>query len=82
MRNYRVDFTNSDRRVYSVVSAPDLIFAGMKGLELAKLMMEKQALGNNDWTHWRVIIETEDEGRLEKPFPLLHVALPIPGKIH
>ncbi len=65
---YWIKFTNGDEWRGTVVAQPDLTFAAMKARSLALDILQSPAIQCRDHTKWRIVIATENEGRLEEPF--------------
>ena len=70
MTSYTVRFKGPQREVFTVVSAPDAIFAGMKGMRIAQTMAEKDSLRIGDYAGWQVIVDADGEERYQRPFPV------------
>lgn len=66
---YSVRFTNGRIGRRALIVAPDLAFAGMKGIGVARGIMEEMPFGRFDWSDWKVIIDACGEGRFVAPFP-------------
>lgn len=52
------------------MSAPDSIFAGMKGLTIARMIVEQDSLRIGDYSGWDVIVDVEGQERFQERFPL------------
>jgi hypothetical protein len=72
MAIYWIEFTNGDDRRGVVVAQPDIIFAAMKARTLAPEILQLPAIRCRDPVKWRIVIQTDHEGRLEEPFPTPH----------
>ena len=70
MRNYYVRFTNGSEGAATVLAQPDILLARMKARELARGIMEMPSIECRDRAKWRIIIESDEDGRIEEAFPL------------
>jgi hypothetical protein len=70
MRAYLVRFTDGSIWRNATVVAPDIVFAGIKAVAIARSIMAQNSFGNCDWTRWRIAIERPEEGRFEQTFPV------------
>jgi hypothetical protein len=66
---YWIKFTNGDDWRGTVVAQPDIIFATMKARTLAPDILQLPTIRCRDGAKWRIVIQTDNEGRLEEPFP-------------
>jgi hypothetical protein len=66
---YSVVFTdgNTTRRIpLEAFSLPE---ARERAANIARGIMEQHEPATKDWSEWRIVIETLDEGRSDDPFP-------------
>jgi hypothetical protein len=68
LRTYLTVFTDgkSDRRL--CIAEPDIEFAAMRARSVADAIMEQRVFGEHDWSRWKFIVMSADEGNREVPF--------------
>ena len=66
---YSVVFTNGSVFRRTLVEAISLAHAQERAENMARGMMDAHAPGDQDWSQWRIVIETPDQGRSDAPFP-------------
>ena len=69
-RLYGIVFTNGLEHRHASVEADDLAHARKRAGNIAQgIMGGQRSRDMSDWSQWRIVIETRDEGRTDDPFP-------------
>ena len=68
-RLYGIVFTNGLEHRHTSVEADDLAHARQRAGNIAQGIMGQHSRDMSDWSQWRIVIDTRDEGRTEDPFP-------------
>ena len=69
IRSYSVVFTDGKASRRTAVEAISLAHARERSANIARGMMNAHAPGTHDWSAWRILIATPDEGGCDDPFP-------------
>jgi hypothetical protein len=73
---YSVAFTNGSTGRQIPLEAFSLSEARERAANIARGIMEEHEPATKDWSEWRIIIETVDEGRSDDPFPSESITSP------
>jgi hypothetical protein len=68
-RLYGIVFTNGLEHRHTSVEADDLAHARKRAGNIAQGIIGQRSRDMSDWSQWRIVIDTRDEGRTEDPFP-------------
>jgi hypothetical protein len=74
-RLYGIVFTNGFEHRQISVEADDLAHARQRAGDIAQGIIGQRSRDMSDWSQWRIVIQTRDEGRTEDPFPEQALAL-------